>query len=76
MKFKRNSMWLLAAGLLVGAIAGFLYWKEIGCVTGSCPITSNPWISTMYGGVLGGLFAGMFRKKNNPPASSGKQMNE
>ncbi len=39
--------------VLIGAAGGFLYYKLIGCATGTCPITSNPWSSTVYGAVLG-----------------------
>ena len=38
---------------VVGAIAGFLYYRLVGCASGACPITSNPYISTVYGGVIG-----------------------
>lgn len=41
------------AGVVIGAALGFAYYKFIGCSTGTCPITSNPWISTSYGAVLG-----------------------
>ena len=45
---------LLTAVLAVlGALGGFLYYKFVGCVTGTCPITSNPWSSSVYGAVLG-----------------------
>lgn len=37
----------------VGAIGGFLYYRLVGCASGACPITSNPYISTVYGGVIG-----------------------
>ena len=37
---------------LLGAGAGYLYYKFIGCAAGTCPITSNPWSSTLYGAVL------------------------
>jgi hypothetical protein len=30
----------------------------VGCASGACPITSNPWVSTIYGMVMGGLFSG------------------
>lgn len=50
-------------GALVGALAGFLYWKYIGCVTGTCAITSNPLRSTLYFAMMGALFAGLFRKE-------------
>ena len=45
-------MMILAA---VGAIGGFLYYRLVGCASGACPITSNPYISTVYGGVIGTL---------------------
>jgi len=45
--------------ILLGGLLGFLYYKIIGCRTGSCPITSNPWISTLYG-ALTGLIIGLF----------------
>jgi len=47
-------------GILIGAVAGFLYYRLVGCPTGACPITSNPISSTLYGAVLGGLLAGSF----------------
>ncbi len=33
----------------------------IGCSTGTCPITANPVISTLYGMVMGALLAGGLR---------------
>gem|GEM_PF-412047 len=40
-----------------GAIAGFLYYKFVGCRSGTCPITSNPYISTFWGALIGFLFS-------------------
>jgi len=40
---------------VVGAVGGYLYYYFVGCVSGACAITSNPYISTVYGGVLGVL---------------------
>ncbi|MBN2008324.1 hypothetical protein JW960_03140 [candidate division KSB1 bacterium] len=37
----------------LGAALGFAYYKFIGCSSGTCPITSNPWISTSYGALVG-----------------------
>ncbi len=47
----------IALGVVVGGVAGFALYKLVGCSTGACPLTSNPWISTLYGAVLGGLVA-------------------
>ena len=49
--------------IVVGAILGYAYYYYIGCVSGSCPITSNPYISTFYGAVLGGLLSFPSKKK-------------
>ncbi len=40
---------------LIGAIAGYAYYNFIGC-NGSCPISGNPYISTVYGAFAGFLF--------------------
>jgi len=45
--------------ILLGAAAGFLYYNFVGCFTGNCAITSNPWSST----ILGALFGAAFVKK-------------
>jgi len=39
-----------------GSILGFLYYFYIGCA-GSCPISSNPYFSSLYGLVLGYFLA-------------------
>jgi hypothetical protein len=44
--------------IVLGAVAGFAYQRVIGCRTGTCPITSNPYISTLYGALLGFLLSG------------------
>lgn len=40
-------------GVVLGGVAGFAYYKFVGCSTGACPLTSNPWITTLYGAALG-----------------------
>jgi len=57
---QKNKLYLI--GALVGAIAGFLYWKYVGCLTGTCAITSNPIRSTIYGAVMGSLVLSIFNK--------------
>lgn len=54
---------LVSIGLITGATAGFLYWKFVGCANGTCMITSNPYISTVYGGIMGGLVFSLVKKE-------------
>lgn len=46
----------------LGLVGGFLYWKYVGCASGTCPITSNPYISSGYGAVMGYLVSGVLLK--------------
>lgn len=55
---------LTIAGMLLGALGGYLYWRFVGCTGGTCPITSSPTYSTLWGTVMGGLLFSMFTKKN------------
>lgn len=45
----------LVIGVVLGGVAGFAYYRFVGCSSGACPITSNPYISTVYGAVMGVL---------------------
>jgi hypothetical protein len=56
-KYKRDLI-----GITLGAVAGFLYWKFVGCSNGTCMITSKPINSTLYGAVMGFLVTGIFKK--------------
>ena len=48
--------YLLTIGMAVlGVLGGFIYWRFVGCKTGSCPITSNWHMSTLMGGLIGYL---------------------
>lgn len=64
MTFSKNNMRTFI-GILVGALAGYLYWFYIGCNSGSCMITSKPLNSTLYGAVMGGLLFSMFKSELN-----------
>lgn len=55
---------LTIIGVFVGATAGYFYWQQVGCSSGSCAITSNPINSTIYGAFMGGLLFSMFKKDN------------
>ncbi len=54
---------LPASGAVIGSLGGYLYWNFVGCTSGSCPITSNPINSTLYGAAMGGLFLSMFQSE-------------
>ncbi|MDP4115538.1 MAG: DUF6132 family protein [Bacteroidota bacterium] len=42
--------------VLLGAFGGFAFYFYNACSSGSCPITSNPWISILYGALFGAIF--------------------
>ena len=52
-----NMIIRLVIGTVAGGLLGYALYRFVGCSTGACPITSNPWISTIYGMVAGILFA-------------------
>lgn len=54
---------LVIIGLIIGAIGGFVYWKLHGCTTGTCLITGNPYLSTLYGALFGGVLFSLFKKQ-------------
>jgi len=54
---------LKITGVIVGMTGGYLYYYFVGCNSGTCPITSNPYISVIYGGVMGYLVFDLFKKK-------------
>jgi len=58
--FQKNIITII--GIPLGAMAGYFYWKYVGCYSGSCAITSNPFNSTVYGAVMAGLIFSIFKK--------------
>lgn len=59
--FKNNLLYIIGAA--VGALAGFIYWQQVGCASGTCAISSKPLNSTLYGALLGALLLGLFKKE-------------
>ncbi|HPF51345.1 MAG TPA: DUF6132 family protein [Draconibacterium sp.] len=45
--------------LVIGVVGGFLYWKFIGCTSGTCAIKSVWYWSTLWGAVMGYLVGDM-----------------
>jgi len=50
-------------GIVVGAIGGYIYYWQVGCASGTCPLTSNPYLTMLWGAVMGYLVGDMFTKK-------------
>ena len=59
-KMTKKGYIITAIGILVGLFAGYLYYLQIGCVSGTCAITSKPVNSNLYGGLMGGLLFNLF----------------
>jgi len=55
----------IVSGVLLGAIGGYAYYHFVGCASGTCLISSKPVNSTLYFGMMGGLFMSIFKKKTN-----------
>lgn len=47
----------LIIGVVVGGLFGYGVYRVIGCSSGTCPITANPWISTIFGMVMGAMLS-------------------
>lgn len=62
---RKNAVVRIIAGGLIGAGVGWLVYRFIGCSTGTCPITSNPYSSVLLFALLGLLVS---MPKKNPPA--------
>lgn len=56
--------------VLIGSVLGYAYYYFIGCNTGSCPITSNPYTTTIYGALIGAIWSFPTSKKDK------KEVNE
>ena len=58
----KKAIIITGIGVVIGAIAGYVYYFYIGCASGTCAITSKPLNSTLYGAVMGGLLFNIFIK--------------
>ena len=54
-KFNYKRIMIITLGVIVGGIAGYSYWKYVGCTSGNCSITSVWYKSTLYGMLLGSM---------------------
>ncbi|MEW6196433.1 MAG: DUF6132 family protein [Bacteroidota bacterium] len=65
MKLDRNFVLKKIVPVLGGALLGYAYYYFIGCTSGSCPITSNPYISTFYGALIAFILVFPSKKKDD-----------
>ncbi len=56
-KIKKQKPLHLITGIVLGGILGYGLHSYIGCISGSCAITSNPFYSTIYGSFFGFILA-------------------
>ena len=64
--------WLKIVGAIVGALGGYIYYAKVGCLTGNCPITSDPTNSMLYGALMGFLLFSIFSKDPKKETSKEK----
>jgi len=65
MKIQKEFIKKRVLPVLIGAVLGYAYYYFVGCSTGACPITSNPYISVLYGAFAGVLLSWPTAKKGN-----------
>ena len=44
-------------GGAIGALVGVGIYRFVGCKTGACPLSGNPWIAAILWGLLGAVMA-------------------
>ncbi len=62
-KKKAKFNFLPVIGAVVGAIGGYIYYIQVGCNSGSCAITSNPYMSMLWGAAIGYLVFDLFKRR-------------
>lgn len=48
--------------IIAGALLGLGYYYLLGC-SGNCAVTSSPWATMIYVGIIGGLFSAVTKKE-------------
>lgn len=74
-EFIKRYGWTLL-GIVAGMVGGYLYWRYVGCTTGTCPITSSPVNSSIWGAAMGGLLLSSFMPEHKKDKEGGISMNK
>jgi len=56
---------IIITGTILGAFAGYFYYRLIGCSGGTCLISSKPVNSTVYFAMMGAILFSLFKKKTS-----------
>ncbi len=62
--------------LLIGALGGFLYWRFVGCTSGTCAIKSVWYWTTMWGAAMGYLVGDLIDDIIQKRKKRGEGLNE
>jgi hypothetical protein len=63
MTSKRKKLLIRVGATILGAAGGFLFYLKVGCTTGACPLTSEPFFPTLWGGLFGWFLFGPGERK-------------
>ena len=53
MEEKMNPLVRSVVGAVVGAAVGYGMYRFVGCKSGACPLTANPWVAMAIWGLMG-----------------------
>ena len=53
-----NPLLKSVVGAAVGMAVGYVLYRFVGCKTGACPLTANPWVAMAIWGLMGLLLGG------------------
>jgi hypothetical protein len=62
--FRSWYFWKPFIGVVAGGVVGFLYFYFVGCKSGTCAITTNPYRSILFGALLGFFLTGSLCMKS------------
>ena len=78
-KLNRKTVCLLIYMLTIvaGTAGGYLLYRLVGCSTGSCSLTANPYLCIAFGGIFGAPFFARRKKRGltkRPPCGKAEQL--